>query len=485
MEHNRCGHLGLRHHCTEHFVLQKQRSENYLQKKNTLFCFLFFGFSDNQRERWKWSIKKREETMKNQNKKSKWITFARIATFSLTLSLAPTVFSGASIPLTRDFLNGLGSSVTTNSLGFGRIQLVADSAALKTNNIPSGIVLMSESTKNKILHVNFYNCNRSVVLHRQGMYLRRPTGGNVTFAVYQKIADGNFSLIATNLVLTTANTNLLYSGAMDVFLEKGKQYAFGAAWKNTMGYNYIFGKGAQPRTVPFGKTFAAGHISANPLSMPASLSTNLIQSTLLYSQSLIWSTNRVVRMDENGGWSTNRLDLTVSLAGYDEVSLSFRHRSSGDETHAADGIYLSVDNGAHFTKIQDLGHEPLWTLHGIDLDQVAQSNAMTLANKTVIRFQQTDNLPWPRDGREFDDIRVYSKPILSLQFPSSSNAVVVHAEYCPVGTHCQLFFRNCLTNHWMVRPDGGFQTDAFHPTTNWFFYPDTNTQYFFKLETTP
>jgi len=204
---------------------------------------------------------------------------------------------------------------------------------------------------------------------------------------------------------------------------------------------------------------------------------------LLYFQYLIWSSNRVVRMDSAGGWATNQMDLLVDLQGYDEVSLTFRHRSSGDEQHGADGVFISVNGGSDFTKIESLTNEPTWTLHAIDLDRVAESNGMTFSANTKIRFQQYDDVAWGRDGREFDDVQVYSTPVLSIE-PVSNSLVRLRVKDAPVGRHCQVLFRSELgTNEisWLHYAGGAFQTDGIHPSTNWIM-PDSLNGLFYKLQ---
>ena len=421
--------------------------------------------------------------MKNKNRTLKWISRERIVIFSLSTALASTVFSTSSIPLTRDFLDGLGLAVSTNSSPSGRIQLVADTAALETNNIPPRTIRPQTDTNLKTLHVNFFDCNQSVVLQRQGMYLGRSIAGSVNFAVYQGLSDGSFSLISESLISAPVGSNVVYSGALDVFLEQGKQYAFGAAWDKSMTYHYLTGNSVHPQTLPFAESFASLNISANPAALPTSLSTNLIQSDLLYLQTLIWSSNRVVRMDAQGsGFATNRMDLSVNLDGYDEVSLVFKHRSSMDEYHDGDGVFFST-NGTLFAKAQPLTNEPNWTLHGIDLDQQFAALGWTFNNDITIRFQQVDNFGWPNDGREFDDIQIYSQPVLSIEPLYTTNICRVRVKYAPVGTQWQLVFKSCLTNNnWQYRVDGAFRTDALHPTTNWLFPDSLDDSYFFKLE---
>ncbi len=167
-----------------------------------------------------------------------------------------------------------------------------------------------------------------------------------------------------------------------------------------------------PNTTLLGNT-----VGGYALSSAAAPAASLVgsPSATAYRQQVTISTNGVIRMDDSVDdslTSTNSMDLLMYLEDYTDVSLKFRHRESGDEPHAGDGIFISNDNTT-FTQIYALDTaSTAWQNVTLDIDALASANSITLSNPFVIRFQQVDNYGWPTDGREFDDIKVYSKPDL-------------------------------------------------------------------------
>ena len=119
-----------------------------------------------------------------------------------------------------------------------------------------------------------------------------------------------------------------------------------------------------------------------------------------------------ITMDDptSGGYVTNEAWLKLDLSGESQVDLSFWWKEYGDETHAQDGIYFSDDDGATFTKVQDLNGQSYtnqtWTQFNLDLDALAASNSLSLSGTFVVKFQQYDNYPIATDGFAFDDISV-------------------------------------------------------------------------------
>ncbi len=116
----------------------------------------------------------------------------------------------------------------------------------------------------------------------------------------------------------------------------------------------------------------------------------------------------------NGTYSYNEAWLHLNLAGEGQVDLNFWWKDFSDETHSPDGVYISDDGGANFTKIQDLNGGSYtnnsWSEWNIDIDAVAAANGISLNSTFVIKFQQYDNYMATTDGMAFDDIAVSSGP---------------------------------------------------------------------------
>ncbi len=113
----------------------------------------------------------------------------------------------------------------------------------------------------------------------------------------------------------------------------------------------------------------------------------------------------------NGGaFSQNEAWLRLDLSGEDEVDLAFRWKEFGDETHAQDGIYMSDNGGASFSKVHDLNGGSFtnntWQLIELDLDDLAASAGRSLTSTFVVKFQQYDNYGIGSDGFAFDSISV-------------------------------------------------------------------------------
>lgn len=131
----------------------------------------------------------------------------------------------------------------------------------------------------------------------------------------------------------------------------------------------------------------------------------------------IWSMS-MGKSSDAGGYNTNRMDLRINLAGQTKVDLQYYIRSINDETNVEDGIFMSDDNGATFTKVysfepqswQQLVYGAFPSLH---IDELAATNGLSLNSQFVIRFQQHDDADFStsnsseRDGIYIDEVAVY------------------------------------------------------------------------------
>lgn len=315
-------------------------------------------------------------------------------------------------------------SFTTN--GTARTQLVADTAQLETFNLTAASP--SSSTSGSRVRGAYYSCNTTAVLNSQSIDLGRSASTEVTFMVYESSAsDGAYTAISSNVVTAAVGTNSVSSGEINVPLKAGKYYLVAAGWNNSSTYSYKSGA-SWPTATTFGSAFSGYTRNSYPPIGVVSNST----TTTLYPQTLNFSTNGVVRMDSSlgGSYATNSMDLAVDLSGYTDVTLQFRYRDSSDENEPLDGVFLSDDNGASFTQIEPLSDSAsYWKTKVLDIDALASTHGISLNSTTIIRFQQYDNQRWEgNDGREFDDIKVYSKPDLdgaSLTTGGSASATLL------------------------------------------------------------
>ena len=365
--------------------------------------------------------------MKNKLRTSGWSGWFLAMGLGGFMAVMPA-FSGAP-PLTEEFLDATlpGAPFAYDSSAEGRIAIAADTTELTTNNMPSGFYDLSDKASNtggNRNKGNYYRCDTSSVLYSQAITLGRTASAEVTFMVYESTSsNGTYSAIASNKVTVAAGTNEVSSGEMNAPLRAGRYYLMTAGWDNPCTYTYLRA-GYHPTATIFGESLHGFSASGYP---PAHSISNSI-SSFLYFQKLVVSTNAVVRMDDSVDaslTSTNSMDLYINADGYTDLSLSFRHRASGEEYNPADGIFLSDDSASSFTKIYTLSDGTTgWQNLTLDIAALAATNGLSLNSSLVIRFQQADNYGWPADGREFDDIKVYSLPDLvaeSLESGGSTN----------------------------------------------------------------
>ncbi|MFQ5856857.1 MAG: M4 family metallopeptidase [Anaerolineae bacterium] len=106
-------------------------------------------------------------------------------------------------------------------------------------------------------------------------------------------------------------------------------------------------------------------------------------------------------------YSTTGLILTIDLAGQSDVNLDFWWQEFNDESHAADGVFISDDNGATWHQVLSFNSGPVLYQHQIiDLDAAAAANGLTFNDHFQIKFQFYDNYPISSDGYAIDEVRV-------------------------------------------------------------------------------
>ncbi len=344
--------------------------------------------------------------------------WARIFFFGAFLG-AGAVLGFSYPPVDANFNDGeiLADLFAKSSTGDGRIALAADTMELQTNQVPAGYWKFGddqEGTGENRVRGNFYSCDTTMVLNSHSITLSRTNDLSVTFLVYESsTSDGTYSAVHSNTVSASIGTNAISSGPMNVLFEAGKFYLVAAGWDGSATYTYL-SQNYHPQTLLFGESFGGYSRNGSPLAAVDGSSPN----STVYFQSLEFSTNMVVRMDSavDGSYSTNRLTLKANLAGYTDVTLDFRHRESGDEAHSADGVFIATNATQTPVKIYDLDvTDTDWHSVSLDVDALASAQGITLSALTLITFQQMDNYTWSSDGRELDDIRLYSKPDMYAQ----------------------------------------------------------------------
>ncbi|NUM76392.1 T9SS type A sorting domain-containing protein [candidate division KSB1 bacterium] len=166
--------------------------------------------------------------------------------------------------------------------------------------------------------------------------------------------------------------------------------------------------------------------------------------------------------ESDGNLTLNRLDLHLDLSGYSEIEFSFWIKDNAEATHPEDGIWLSDDGGANFTKVQDF--EPdFWDddwgqFPTFDLDRLAAKFSLRLTNRFVIRFQQYDALDfagtayYQKDGIFLDDVMVISRPLIYAALPFEEG--FASATLGTAWAWSDPIFANATTQPGTVRPDG-------------------------------
>ncbi len=319
---------------------------------------------------------------------------------------------------TFDFVMPSTGSWTTCSSTNGRMEIVLDEEKPGTTNW----VLLSKDVATLPLANSFvgnvFTCDATGYLLDFSVMLGRAQKSTIRFYLYERSKlTGHYLPVYTSAVTAAIGTNYLSCGTITQKLMQGKSYLLGVGWTNA---NVCYYKaGAHPINVDFGHT-TTGYVYA--AGIPPDVITNPVAGTRnAFMQRLVVSREGVLRMDAEvaPASATNALTLEANLAGYGYVNLSFRHRESGDESNSVDGVFLST-NGTTWQRIIaiDVG-DSAW--HSVSTNLVLAANAlgMTLSTQTFVRFQQYDNYPWPSDGRDFDDIELFTLPDLnyySLQY---------------------------------------------------------------------
>lgn len=332
----------------------------------------------------------------------------------------------ASVPVVERFNMTMPSTNfwSWDSSGDGRIQVVHDEdKGFLTNTVPSSTKGLSSGTLTNYFVGNYFTCSSNAVLQGFSVLVsNKNKSATYTLRVYGPGKDNmGYSLLrSTNIITSVTGAVTIDSGDLDLNLINGRYYVLG------IGYSGSFGVSMKSKAFPgamlFGSaTSGVSYTSAVPLVISPSFTTS---TDALYMK-VKSSTEGVLRMDSsvNGSMSTNALVVNVNLANNPSAYLSFRYRESGDEPHAADGVLLSTNGTAWYRLVNIEQTNTAWHNVETNLSLFAQSKGLTLGSQTRIMFRQVDDYPWSTDGREFDDIVVYSLPDLNYKSLDITNAV--------------------------------------------------------------
>ncbi|HLP86080.1 MAG TPA: alpha-amylase family glycosyl hydrolase [Phycisphaerales bacterium] len=254
-----------------------------------------------------------------------------------------------------------------------------------------------------------------------------PYSGGVTFRVWAPNASA--VRVAGTFNSFSATANPLYAEAggnwsVDVpGATEGQQYKFvlvngaNTIWKkdprgrevvNSVGNSII--RGDTFDWSVYGPTvtlFSDGFESGSALGAgwaTSGTSTWRVQTSTTYKA----AGTRGVAFDSSASstYATSQLTLTINASNHSKLSLTYKIRNVGDETHTQDGIYIS-GNGTTWTKVQSFpAIGASFVTQTVDLSAAAATAGITPGATFRIRWQQYDNSPLSSDGIAIDDVSV-------------------------------------------------------------------------------
>ena len=106
----------------------------------------------------------------------------------------------------------------------------------------------------------------------------------------------------------------------------------------------------------------------------------------------------------SNSYATSQLTLTVNASNHGALSLTYKIRNVGDETHTQDGVYIS-NNGTTWTKVDSFpAISSSFSTRTVDISAAAATAGITPGSSFRIRWQQYDNYPLATDGIAIDDV---------------------------------------------------------------------------------
>jgi hypothetical protein len=120
---------------------------------------------------------------------------------------------------------------------------------------------------------------------------------------------------------------------------------------------------------------------------------------------------------DGSAYSRNELTLTIDLAGYENVVLTFWAKEFNDEPHGPppspftggadfDGVAISADGNTWYEVLGLRTLSSTYQQQTVDLDAAAAAHGLTYNSRFRIRFNHYDDYGIPTDGFAFDDIQI-------------------------------------------------------------------------------
>lgn len=101
-----------------------------------------------------------------------------------------------------------------------------------------------------------------------------------------------------------------------------------------------------------------------------------------------------------------RLTLPINASNHTKLTLSYKIRNVGDETHTQDGLFIS-NNGTTWTKVESFpAIGTTWTTRNVDLSAAATAAGFTPGASFQIRWVEYDDFALASDGVAIDDVSV-------------------------------------------------------------------------------
>jgi 1,4-alpha-glucan branching enzyme len=125
-------------------------------------------------------------------------------------------------------------------------------------------------------------------------------------------------------------------------------------------------------------------------------------------------------------FATSQLTRTVNAANHGQLSLTYKIRNVGDETHTQDGVYISND-GTTWTKVDSFpAIASTFSTRTVNISAAAATAGITPGANFRIRWQQYDNNVLPTDGVAIDDVQLTGR-VKSPSFTSPAwNEMIIY-----------------------------------------------------------
>jgi len=128
-------------------------------------------------------------------------------------------------------------------------------------------------------------------------------------------------------------------------------------------------------------------------------------------------------------FATAQLTLNVNATNFQNLSLVYKVRNVGEETHTQDGVFISA-NGTTWTKVDSLpAISSAFSTRTVNISSAAAAAGITPAANFRIRFQRFDDWTLPSDGVAFDDVSLTGNTVTSGNFttPAWNDMVIYQA----------------------------------------------------------